>query len=121
MVMPWPPTVNGYWRHPTKGKLAGKSLISEEGRNYRSQVGLLALRVRGAVYGHIRVEFEAYPPDRRARDLDNLFKSALDSLQDSRLIENDSLIDDLRIIRRGIIRGGELHVKISQMLDSMAC
>lgn len=33
----WPPSVNKYWRHPTKGKLAGRHLISEEGRRYRSR------------------------------------------------------------------------------------
>ena len=39
LTLPWPPSVNGYWRHPTTGKLAGRHLISEAGRAYREAVG----------------------------------------------------------------------------------
>lgn len=34
LVLPFPPSVNTYWRAPNKGPLAGRHLISADGRNY---------------------------------------------------------------------------------------
>ncbi len=36
LILPFPPSVNTYWRHPNKGAFAGKSLISEAGRKFQS-------------------------------------------------------------------------------------
>lgn len=36
LTLPFPPSVNTYWRHPNKGPFAGKSLISVAGRKFRS-------------------------------------------------------------------------------------
>lgn len=53
-------------------------------------------------FGSARVAIVIYamPPDRRRRDLDNIQKGMLDSIEASGLIDDDSQIDDLRIIRR---------------------
>ena len=47
----------------------------------------------------IRMEVIAYPPDKRRRDLDNLGKSLLDSLQHAGLYQDDSQIDYLSFER----------------------
>ncbi|ECD4797487.1 crossover junction endodeoxyribonuclease, partial [Salmonella enterica subsp. enterica serovar Cotham] len=36
LTLPFPPSVNTYWRHPNKGPFAGKNLISVAGRKFRS-------------------------------------------------------------------------------------
>jgi hypothetical protein len=36
LVLPFPPSVNTYWRAPNKGPLAGRHLISAAGRKYQS-------------------------------------------------------------------------------------
>lgn len=36
LILPFPPSVNTYWRHPNKGAFVGKSLISEAGRKFQS-------------------------------------------------------------------------------------
>lgn len=37
LVLPFPPSVNTYWRAPNKGPLAGRHLISAVGRKYQTR------------------------------------------------------------------------------------
>lgn len=118
LSLPWSPSVNTYWRSIMSGPLAGRVLISERGREYRKRVAeaVLVQRVpRGMLTGKLAIEIHALPPDRRARDLDNLLKGLLDSLHHAGVIEDDSEIDDLRIRRFAIRPGGELQVRISEI------
>ena len=76
-TLPWPPTVNSYWRHRVIGKLA-TVYVSADGQAYRKAVNL-CLMEHGiktyAIEGDLRVEIEVFPPDKRKRDIDNLNKS----------------------------------------------
>ena len=98
--LPWPPSVNTYWRHPSRGKLAGRTLISEKGREYRATITKLAAAHKWrTVPGKVAVTIRASPPDRRVRDLDNILKSLLDSLVHAGVMQDDSDIDELHIFR----------------------
>ena len=90
--LPWPPSLNRYYR-----TWKGRVLIAEDGRKYRKTVGKLAMVNRFGNFGNkrIKVEVEALPPDRRRRDLDNLYKGVLDSLQHAGVYDDDGQIDDL--------------------------
>lgn len=98
LILPWPPSVNSYWRHPTKGKLAGRHLISENGRAYRADVCRIVGRTE-QITGRVSVMIYASPPDKRRRDLDNILKSLLDSLTHAGVWEDDAQIDRLCIER----------------------
>jgi crossover junction endodeoxyribonuclease RusA len=63
--------------------------------------------------GPLRVEIEAYRPDNRKRDLDNLLKAALDSMAKGMIYNDDSQIKHLTIKWAPTI-GGMLKVKIYQ-------
>jgi crossover junction endodeoxyribonuclease RusA len=114
MTLPWPPSVNSYWRHPTRGALAGRHLISEEGRRYRNLVAqtVLVNRTRNKLLGRLAVRIDAYPPDRRRRDLDNILKALLDALTHAGVMEDDSQIDDLHIVRKPLKPNGEIFLTI---------
>lgn len=114
MTLPWPPSVNRYWRHPTRGALAGRHLISEEGRRYRVSVieVVRSTQTCERMQGSLCVRIDAYPPDRRRRDLDNILKSLLDSITHAGVIEDDSLIDDLHIVRRELRKNGAIEIQI---------
>jgi crossover junction endodeoxyribonuclease RusA len=86
--LPYPPSVNHYYRH-----VGPRVLISRAGRKYRETV-ISLLRSRGTkpLSGGIELFLEAYPPDRRRRDLDNLLKCVLDSLQHAGAYHDDSQI-----------------------------
>lgn len=120
--LPWPPTANTYWRHPTKGKLAGRHLLSEKGRAYRSDVAVAVLQQRAVkrLKGPVRVTVKAYMPDRRRRDLDNLAKGLFDAMTYAGVWDDDSQIDDVRIYRARDDQGelvlqGKIVVRIEVM------
>lgn len=87
--LPWPPSVNRYYRH-----VGAKVLISKAGRAYRKAVAdlLLVERKRANFTGRLSMTMAAYPPDRRRRDLDNLQKAIWDALQHGGLYRDDSQI-----------------------------
>lgn len=116
LTLPWPPSVNTYWRHPTRGALAGRHLISEEGRRYRRLIAdhVFVKHVRSKYAGRLAVTILAFPPDKRRRDLDNILKALLDSITHAGVIEDDSLIDDLRIVRGPVKTNGEIHLTICE-------
>ena len=94
--LPWPPSINHYWRHTKNGHY-----ISQEGINYRKIIKYLCLKYRGIFNENDRlsVKIDAYPPDKRRRDLDNVLKSLLDSLQHADIYKDDNQIDYLAIKR----------------------
>lgn len=114
LQLPFPPSVNKYWRHPTTGKLAGRHLISEHGRAYREAVRAhVAEGQTKPIAGPVVVDIEAFMPDRRRRDLDNLLKGLLDSLTYAGVWQDDNQVVDLRIRKAGQI-GGMVKVQITE-------
>ena len=118
LVLPYPPSVNGYWRHTMiQGK--PRVLISAEGRKYRTQVHHAILMhtpsQRKAPSGRLAVNITAHAPDRRARDLDNINKGLLDALVHAGVMADDSLIDRLTVERGSIVKGGCVRVRIGGM------
>jgi crossover junction endodeoxyribonuclease RusA len=87
-VLPFPPSVNRYYRH-----VGYRTLLSREGREYRSSVlSLLAGRVQQPLSGPLQAELHLYPPDRRRRDWDNFQKGIWDSLQHAGVYLDDSQV-----------------------------
>jgi len=117
LTLPWPPSANTYYRHVSRGPLAGRTLLSEQGRAYRKAVDAVVAmaRARKALAVPLEVRIAAFPPDRRKRDLDNLLKSVLDCLEASGVIENDNLIESLSIYRAERVAGGQLEVQITAL------
>ena len=110
LTLPWPPTANTYYRH-----VGAEVKISEKGRVYRKLVADQVLIQRGAKLftGRLEVLIHAFPPDKRKRDLDNLFKSLLDSLTKAGVWLDDSQIDSLKIVRKTI--GGMVQVHVREI------
>ena len=91
LELPYPPSVNHYYR-----RVGPRTLISREGRRYRQRIVaiLRALGVR-PIDGMLSVTVDFYPPDRRRRDLDNLQKCLWDALQHGGLYRDDSQIKEI--------------------------
>ena len=111
ITLPWPPSVNTYWRN-----FDGRMIISARGREYRETVGdqMTLQKMVKHFKGQLKVEIEAFRPDKRRRDLDNLLKATLDGLAHAGVYEDDVQIVDLRIYWAKDI-GGMLKIKIEEI------
>lgn len=97
LTLPWPPSINH-----AKGISDNKPYPTRKLKEFRKAVADEArVRYRGASLGKARLEvhIQAFPPDRRKRDLDNIQKVLLDSLQAAGLFDDDEQIDYLSILR----------------------
>ena len=108
--LPWPPSVNRYYRH-----VGPRVLISREGRKFRMMcVSRLGGRFK-KLTGKVELFGEFYPPDARRRDLDNVLKCTLDSLVHAGLMEDDSQIKHIDI-RMGdpVPPDGLVHITLKE-------
>lgn len=115
LTLPYPPSVNHYWRH-----VGRKVLISREGRSYRTAVQAAVVGQLGwksdPLSGRLTLAMRAWMPDRRRRDLDNLIKSSQDAMQEAGVYRDDSQIDKLTIERAGVdTTRPRLEVEIAQL------
>lgn len=122
LTLPYPPSVNSMWRTPRSGPLAGRTMLSQEGRDYRLAVEMTiaAARTKGMDIfferqARLVVDIEAQMPDRRKRDLDNLPKAILDALTHAGVWSDDGQIDDLRIRRGDLHPGGRVILAIEEL------
>ncbi len=113
----WPPSVNHYYYHRGHHRV-----ISERGQAFREAVCGAILREHEAfalpLYRkplRLRVVYDCHPPDRRCRDLPNLDKAMADALSHAGLWEDDGQIDDVRFVRRPVVKGGKVVVRVEEM------
>lgn len=115
LLLPYPVSNNTYYRN-----FRGITVISKRGREYKAEVARLCgeAGVR-ELKGRVAVDLEICPkkPKRdtgkepRCLDLDNIFKTCLDSLQGF-AYANDAQIWKLSARRGEPVPGGCLNVKV---------
>lgn len=121
-TLPWPPSVNTYWRHAVVGgkwkKARAMVFLSQAAKDYRVGV-LAALREaqvpKGALRGRLSIHVIAHPPSAGDHDLDNLWKGMLDSLKHAGIIRDDADFDDEHIVRGRVVKRGMLSVTLSEL------
>ena len=111
--LPWPPSINHYWR-----RVGNRTLISKAGRDYRERViaHVTYCHPRLEQYtGRLSVRIMAHAPDRRRRDLDNLPKAILDAVTHAGVWVDDEQIDDLHIVRGEVVTPGFVTVEVGEL------
>lgn len=112
ITLPYPPSLNSIWRSVVLGGRV-KVLLSAQGRAYRNRVIEQVARTgQVPLTQRLAVELYVCPPDRRARDLSNIPKALEDALTHARFWKDDSLIDDLRVVRGPVCKGGSVRVTV---------
>jgi crossover junction endodeoxyribonuclease RusA len=117
ITLPWPPSVNHYYRTPHSGPLAGRTMISREGRHYRERVSreIAAKGLQIGLRGRLYVEVNVYEPDRRKRDLDNVCKALFDSLSKAGMWVDDEQLDLILLRRCDVVPGGYVRLAVCEL------
>jgi crossover junction endodeoxyribonuclease RusA len=112
LELPWPKTINHLYGQARNGR----RFIRPEGVKFRQAVREIVAEMGvKTMEGRVSVFIAAFPPDKRRRDLDNVLKQLGDSLTHAGVYLDDCQIDDLRIIRQKVIKGGKLSVVITEL------
>ncbi|MBI1374084.1 MAG: RusA family crossover junction endodeoxyribonuclease [Phycisphaera sp.] len=111
LELPYPPSINHYWR-----MWRGRMVISREGRAFRTSVCALLAGGGGPRKppsgGRVALCMDAFPPDRRRRDLDNIQKPVLDALEHAGVYDDDGLIDLLITRRQEPLPSGRVTARL---------
>ncbi len=102
--LPLPPSMNHYWlTRVIPGKNRAMTYISSEGQAYKEAVAIAWRKKNGwppePLTGRLRLLVSLSFRDRRECDLDNRVKPLQDALAGAVVFDNDSQIDDLRVLR----------------------
>ena len=112
LILPWPPSVNSYWRR--KGNLY---FIGPAGKDFRRNVGVICSGST-PLLGRLAVELLLTMPDRRQRDIDNYLKGTFDALAHAGVFENDNQIDRLVAERGPIKPPGSCVITITEIAST---
>lgn len=109
LKFPYSPSINHYY-----GQRGNRRFIKKEGKEYREAVTKEVLKAapRMGIMDDLIVIIDMYPPDRRKRDIDNVQKCVLDSIEHSGLIIDDCQIVELTTRKHPPIKGGAIHVEV---------
>jgi len=105
--LPYPPSINHYYARQKNGAV----YINQQGKGYRAAV-MYNFRHSKPIEGKLKLHIDVFPPDKRKRDLDNINKCLLDSLQSAGLIKDDYDIDHLSMKRCDVVEGGKIIIKL---------
>jgi crossover junction endodeoxyribonuclease RusA len=121
LTLPYPPTVNHYWKSTVKRVAGNKgrviTRVSDEGKAFAEQVFWLVREQKAHknLKADLKLVIHVYVPDRRRRDIDNLSKSLFDAMQKAGVYEDDTQIKDFRMIHSGIVKGGKVTLSIEEI------
>ncbi len=111
LSLPYPPSINHYYIHASRCNVIGKKGIA-----YRNKVyyAVKAKRLSEPLTCRLSVTINAIMPDERKRDLDNIQKAVLDSLQNAGVYVDDCQIDELIVKRGPVQKPGRLKIEIRE-------
>ncbi len=110
VTLPWPPSVNHYWR--ARGK---RRFLSQKARAWHEEVGVVLRAQRRRYGGPVALYIMAYPPDRRRRDLDNILKGIQDALVFAGIIKDDHQVAEVHVVRQTPARPGKVRVVVEPL------
>lgn len=112
--LPFPPSINHYWKHRVAGKRA-IVYLSGEGLAFRNRVSGI-INAEAAITCRVSVTIDLYPPNKRKFDIDNRGKAVLDALTHAGVWVDDEQVDRLIINRCEITTTGGCCIVFIEIL-----
>ena len=109
-VLPYPPSVNGYWR-----SFRNRQIISKRGREYVKLVDTKMKELnlhREGLDCALKFKMVINPPTLRSYDVDNFTKGVFDALSKCGFWVDDSQVQILTIIKGEKVKGGIVKVDV---------
>ena len=109
-TMPWPPSINGYWR-----TFKNRQIISKRGRDYRANAiaHLIDIKLYNEKLSEpLRVELVLNPPTLRRYDIDNFNKALFDALSHGNFWIDDEQVIELKITKGAKTKNGNVMVTV---------
>lgn len=111
MTLPLPPSVNCYY-----GSCGNRRFIRKPGLVFRQKVAEIVSELNlKKLEGRVSLFVAVYPASKKVHDLDNRAKSLQDALTHAGVWLDDSQIDDLHLVRREVIKGGQVKIVITEL------
>ncbi len=106
LVVPTPPSVNALWRGARKHVYK-----SDRYENWLTEAGWALKRQETTkIAGHFTVNLR-FGPRRSNADLDNKTKAVLDLLETHKIIESDSLADEIHLFWDANVTGCQIEIE----------
>tara|TARA_R100000935_G_C2771690_1_gene137907 strand:+ start:468 stop:839 length:372 start_codon:yes stop_codon:yes gene_type:complete len=111
LTLPYPPSVNTYWR--ANGK---RRFISKAGILFTQEVILIVKQSKAKSFEEKRLAISVviHPRSKRKFDLDNTLKAILDALMKAGMYNDDSQIDYIEIARGEAVKNGKAVINLNE-------
>jgi crossover junction endodeoxyribonuclease RusA len=112
LELPWPPSINHYWRRNPRGG----NFISGEGKTYLAHVALLLKQARvKPMEGTVSLKVRLHPPNNLRRDLDNSLKVLIDAIAKGGALGDDFQIKHIEATMLDVVQDGHATVEIEAL------
>lgn len=116
LVLPIPPSINDFYGYTAPAVHRVIKYVKTAGKFYKQKVAEYVEKNNLAIHANVplTVQIIINFPTKHRTDLDNRMKGLLDSITSAGVWEDDSLIDELHIIRGKVGKPGGVIVKIQE-------
>jgi crossover junction endodeoxyribonuclease RusA len=113
LTLPLPPTINHYF-----ARNGSRTYLPAKVREYRKAVADIVADARHqTLEGRLSLFVAVYPATKAKTDLDNRAKGLQDALTHAGVWMDDEQIDQLIMVRREVIKGGQVKVVITELTE----
>lgn len=111
LTLPLGPSINHYF-----ARSGNRTYLPAKVKEYRQQVAdIVAAAGHETLEGRLRLFAAIYPRSKRRTDLDNYAKAMQDALTHAGVFLDDEQIDELTLVRREVVKGGQVKIVITKI------
>jgi crossover junction endodeoxyribonuclease RusA len=120
LVLPFPPSVNTYWRAPNKGPLKAAISSVRKAGHIRARHAQRLLSSCVAFLNHHRhqLRWRSFFHQMRRRDIDNYNKALFDALTHAGIWEDDSQVKRMLVEWAPQVPGGKVEITIASYVEN---